>query len=453
MSSEIILDVKNVSKCYNLYSRPRDRLFQIIFGGEEKYARKFWALRDITFSVNKGACIGIIGRNGAGKSTLLQVISGIVSPTSGELSVKGKVAALLELGTGFNPEFTGKENVFLNGAILGLTQQEITNRYEEIVAFADIGDFISQPVKTYSSGMLVRLAFAVAIHVDPDILIVDEALSVGDAKFQAKCFRKFQEFRDGGKTILFVTHATEQVIRHCDYALLVENGEIIDRGDPKKVAHRYLTLLFDTNPIEKTETARNDNMHDNPTLNQENQTKDPSQPSTNELNSFLNNTDQNDKLALCPGYNNAEYRWGDGSARIIDCLICNQQHWHLNHFKSQDSITVYVKVSFERDVARPIYGLTLKTPDGVTVFGTNSRDIDIRGKFMPQKSGSTNVVSFSFSPRLTAGHYFLSLGVVEDSDSDVTPLDRRYDVIEIYITNEQRIYGIADLEMTFSEVR
>ena len=445
MSSENVLELKQISKCYRLYNKPQDRLKQMIFRGRHQYFTEFWALKDVSLTVKKGACVGIIGRNGAGKSTLLQIISNIITPTSGEMIVSGRVAALLELGTGFNPEFTGHENVFLNGSILGLTQEEIRTRYESIVSFADIGNFIHQPVKTYSSGMLVRLAFAVAIHVDPEILIVDEALSVGDAKFQAKCFRKFQDFRDQQKTILFVTHATEQVIRHCDDVYLIENGQVLDRGDPRKVTHKYLSLLFETSPVEKNE--KSDNATEVDVLDQPNDNE-----KQDELAIFLSEKVIADKVPSRPGYNKAEYRWGSRDAEILDVLLSSEKHWHINHFKASNTITIYMKVRFNRSTSQPIYGLTVKTPDGVTVYGTNSRDLNQSNPYNSQKAGDIITVSFSLSPRLTSGHYLLSLGIVEEGPEDVLPLDRRYDVFEIYITNEHRVYGIADLGMTFSKI-
>jgi lipopolysaccharide transport system ATP-binding protein len=444
MSSKPVLELNNVSKCYRLYSKPQDRLLQMLFRGRGDFYKEFWALKNVSLRVNKGACVGIVGRNGAGKSTLLQIISKIITPTTGTVSSEGRIAALLELGTGFNPDFTGKENVFLNGSILGLFQEEIRSRYESIISFADIGQFIEQPVKTYSSGMMVRLAFAVAIHVDPEVLIVDEALSVGDAKFQAKCFRKFQEFRDEGKTILFVTHATEQVIRHCDEAYLLENGEVIDHGVPKSVTHRYLSLLFDNNPISKEASdEKSDNVIP---LNSANNKE------INQLDKFTQNSSKEDKLHLCPGYNKAEYRWGNKDAEIIDCLLSSDNHWLINHFKSCDNISIYFKVYFKKDVQRPIYGLTIKTPDGVTVYGTNSRDLNKDSAFTSQKNGDVVTVRFSLNAKLASGHYLVCLGVAEELLDDVAPLDRRYDAIEIYISNDRKVYGIADLEMSFALV-
>ena len=251
MSSEndIVLSVKNVSKCFEMYEKPVHRLYQTLCAGHKKFYKEFWALKDINFEVRKGECVGIIGRNGAGKSTLLQIITGTLAPTTGEVKLKGRIAALLELGSGFNPEFTGKENVYLNGAILGLSKAEIDAKYDEIVAFADIGEFIDQPVKTYSSGMMVRLAFAVNASVDPDILIVDEALAVGDAAFQLKCATRMRNLLESGVTILFVSHDVSSVRTYCNRAIWLANGGLRQIGDVKEVTSRYLEDLFGGNNV------------------------------------------------------------------------------------------------------------------------------------------------------------------------------------------------------------
>ena len=242
--NDIVLSVRNVSKCFEMYEKPVHRLYQTLCAGKKRFYKEFWALRDINFEVRKGECIGIIGRNGAGKSTLLQIITGTLAPTTGEVNLKGRVAALLELGSGFNPEFTGKENVYLNGAILGLSKAEIDAKYDDIVAFADIGEFIDQPVKTYSSGMMVRLAFAVNASVDPDVLIVDEALAVGDAAFQLKCATRMRKLVESGVTILFVSHDVSSVRTYCNRAIWLANGGLRQIGDVKEVTSRYLEDLF-----------------------------------------------------------------------------------------------------------------------------------------------------------------------------------------------------------------
>ena len=254
--NDIVLSVKNVSKCFEMYEKPVHRLYQTLCAGKKKFYREFWALRDVSFDVRRGECVGIIGRNGAGKSTLLQIITGTLAPTSGEVKVKGRIAALLELGSGFNPEFTGRENVYLNGAILGLSKEEIDRRYDDILAFADIGDFIDQPVKTYSSGMMVRLAFAVNVFVDPEILIVDEALAVGDAEFQLKCAKRMRQLIEDRVTILFVSHDVNAVRAYCDRALWMADGNVRLLGDVKEVTSRYMEFLFGGDKIQQDGDSR-----------------------------------------------------------------------------------------------------------------------------------------------------------------------------------------------------
>jgi len=232
------IEVKGVSKCYNIYDKPRDRLLQMFYRQRRQLYREFWALNDISFTVPRGETVGIVGRNGSGKSTLLQIIAGTLTPTAGGVSTDGRVAALLELGSGFNAEFTGRENVYLNASLLGLSSSEVDERFDSIAAFADIGRFIEQPVKTYSSGMIVRLAFAVQAQIDPAILIVDEALSVGDAKFQAKCFDRLKQLKDNGTSILLVTHSSEQVVTHCSSAILLDGGNKVFEGKPRETVNR-----------------------------------------------------------------------------------------------------------------------------------------------------------------------------------------------------------------------
>lgn len=244
MSSDIAITVENLSKCYHIYDKPRDRLKQILTRGRKQYFREFWALKDVSFGVKRGETVGIVGRNGSGKSTLLQLICGTLNPTHGSVTVSGRIAALLELGSGFNPDFSGRENVYLNASVLGLTQDEINERFDSIAAFADIGEFIEQPIKTYSSGMLVRLAFAVQSQVNPDVLVVDEALAVGDEKFQRKCFARIEQLKADGTSILFVSHSGPQVIELCDKAILIERGTKIMHALPQAVVRSYQRLIY-----------------------------------------------------------------------------------------------------------------------------------------------------------------------------------------------------------------
>lgn len=242
-SDDIVISVRNLTKTYRLFGHPGDRVKQFLSLGLKRYHREFTALKDVSFDIKKGETVGIIGRNGSGKSTLLQLICGILKPTSGSVQVNGRISSLLELGAGFNPEFTGRENVYFQGALMGFTKAQMDEKFDEIAAFADIGEFIDQPVRTYSSGMFVRLAFAVAIHVEPDILVVDEALAVGDASFQAQCFKKIGLLHEAGTSLLFVSHATNQIVRHCDRAFLLEAGRMVGHGDPHTITNQYFCLF------------------------------------------------------------------------------------------------------------------------------------------------------------------------------------------------------------------
>ena len=238
MSSDSVIEVNNVSKCFNIYNTPSERLKQLLFRNIKGTHKEFWALKNISFNVYRGETVGIVGKNGSGKSTLLQIITGTLSQSTGSVKTKGRVAALLELGSGFNPDFTGRENVYMNATLLGLKKKEIDEKFNSIIEFADIGDFIDQPVKTYSSGMMVRLAFAVQAQIDPDILIVDEALAVGDAKFQARCFERLNQLKRNGTSILLVTHSTEQIVSHCSRAILINSGEIVDIDEPRVITNQ-----------------------------------------------------------------------------------------------------------------------------------------------------------------------------------------------------------------------
>jgi lipopolysaccharide transport system ATP-binding protein len=442
------ITIDRISKCYKIYQRPQDRLKQIFTGHRKKYFSEFWALHSVSFAVPQGSSLGILGKNGAGKSTLLQIIAGIITPTSGELKVRGRISALLELGTGFNAEFTGRENVYISASILGLSKLQIDERFSDIAAFADIGEFIDQPVKTYSSGMVVRLGFSVAIHVDPEILIVDEALGVGDAKFQAKCYRKIDDLRSAGATILMVSHSTEQIVRHCDRAILIERGELIEHGEPRKVANRYLDLLFGKDGDGRGPLfSAND--EDNPAAVVE--TASRSVPAAEvDASVLLQNAST---LRKRPGYNAEEYRWGNREAEIVDCVIGNGREWNTNQIETGDQLQLLLKAQFHKEIARPIYGLTVKTPDGVTIYGSNSRDWNGANEFNQRKPGDIVHIKFSLKSFFGAGHLFISLGIAEEQNGEIVPLDRRYDLIEFVVKGSGRGFGFVDCQMTVEELQ
>ena len=332
MSSDVAIRIENLCKTYRVYNRPIDRVLESVLfrSGIRKAGTRFReieALKPIDLEVRRGETVGIIGRNGSGKSTLLQIISGTLYPTTGKVEVNGRLSALLELGAGFNPNFSGRENAYLNGSIVGFSRSEMASRFDDILEFSGIGDFIDQPVKTYSSGMYIRLAFAVAIHLDPDILVVDEALSVGDVRFQNKCFRKLRELKERGTTTLFVTHSSDLIVRHCDRAVLLEKGQMHSSGDPGNVVNEYLNLLFN---------------------NDEGRVK--SINSTGAKISYDKDglvTDRSiDGCSLRPFYNTAEYRWGDQRGQIQDYVLLVNGKPSRTMCNSGDRIDILLRIIF-----------------------------------------------------------------------------------------------------------
>lgn len=435
MSSEPVISLQQLSKVYRVYKRPIDRVLESILHrtGIRKSGTRFReieALKPIDFDINPGETVGIIGQNGSGKSTLLQIISGTLYPTSGSVEVNGRLSALLELGAGFNPNFSGRENAYLNGSIMGFSRAEMANRFDDILAFSGIGDFIDQPVKTYSSGMYVRLAFAVAIHMDPDILVVDEALSVGDVRFQNKCFRKLRELKARGTTTLFVTHSSDLIVRHCDRAILLEKGAVHSTGDPADVVNEYLNLLFNNEEGQVALISTTGN-----TL------------SYDENGLF---TDRGiDGCRLRPFYNAAEYRWGDQRGQIQDYVLLINDESSGTMCRSGDRIDLLLRVIYKDEVNNPILGLTLKTSDGITVYGANTRDR--RLEVPAGKAGSELLIRYSFVINLVGGDYFISLGLADDDEQkDNLAVDRRYDLIHLQVRAEQTDFGISALNMAIS---
>src|SRR5262249_9412195 len=373
-----VLTVQNVSKMYRIYDRPTDRLKQMLFGRlGRSYGREFWALRDVSFELKKGETVGIIGRNGSGKSTLLQVLAGTRAPTEGVVAIDGRVTALLELGTGFNPEFSGRENVFMTGAILGLTSTEMERRFDEIAAFADIGDFIDQPVKVYSSGMFVRLAFAVQACVDPDILIVDEALSVGDIFFQQKCAKRFQDLMNTGTSILLVTHDTQAIARLCNWAILLTDGRTEASGDPKSVLERYtassygswITAAPGTFPQGGQEQA---------------EATTPLRPIP----------------AQAP-------RFGEGGCRVTGVALSARDGRLRDIVEQGEEIRVLVEFDCARGDIAPNVGFQIQDRLGNIIFGTNT--FMLSRPMAPPSAGAALRVSFVMPALLGVGEYTLSV--------------------------------------------
>ena len=412
------LKIDNVCKSYNIYKNQFQKLAKLsrdVFGlKDSSTVKKFHALKGISFEAQRGESIGILGRNGAGKSTLLQIICGTLTPTSGKIEVHGRLSALLELGAGFNPEFTGRENVYINAAILGLTKKELEERFDSILDFADIGDFIEQPVKNYSSGMFMRLAFAIASSVDPDILIIDEALAVGDVRFQSKCFRRINELKSKGTTVLLVTHSTEQVTRHCDRAVLIEQGEMLAIGESSIIANKYLELLFGKN-------------------------EEP--PKLTALGASFERRELSDAIY----YNNHEHRWGNRQAQIINFDIQQGEKRNPIIFDNHADLVFGFEVEFFESFLNVIIGFTLKSVDGITIFGTNTRASVDDALLKSVSAGQIIQCAFRLKPELCTGDYVISLGVVTEINDEIVPIERRYDAINIRVESKTKSYGVVDL--------
>lgn len=424
MFSEEAIKIENLSKCYQIYDKPSDRLKQMLMRGHKQYYREFWALKDVSFSINKGETVGIIGRNGSGKSTLLQLICGTLSPTSGNVETKGRIAALLELGSGFNPEFSGRENVYMNASILGLEHDEIDAKFNSIAAFADIGQFINQPVKTYSSGMLVRLSFAVAVAVDPEILIVDEALSVGDELFQRKCYARIEAIRDAGATILFVSHSGSAVVQLCDRAVLLDGGEKIATGEPKQIYGLYQKLLYA--PDEKRALIRqqiNSDLNDeNSDLEHEGVAGGQGQERTVDVSNQRDTSEKFDPN-LIP---TSTIEYESKGATVRDPQITTLDGKRVNLLVRGRRYRYVFYVDFAKTVRFVRFGMLIKTKSGVDLGGFSSAPV--KEKTVPKiEAGSTYKVTFEFRCSLTVGVYFLNSGVSCEINGEMTHLHRILD--------------------------
>lgn len=412
--------VQNITKCYETYQKPIHRLWQS-FAPKKQFYQEFWALKGVDLTVYKGETVGIVGKNGSGKSTLLQVITGILQPTSGDCKTNGRISALLELGAGFNPDFTGLENARLNASIMGLTRDEFHQKLPDIVDFCGLGDFLHRPVKTYSSGMFVRLAFAVAINMNPDILIVDEALAVGDVRFQRKCFRRIDQLKEQGVSILFVTHSTDSVLQYCDRAIMLDDGELKLTGSPKQVVQAYLEMMFESDVDVKASTTVNPDDYS--------VDFDPTQ----------------DNCVAHPSYNANEERWGDGRAKICHYEVFQNGAPTKGLVQRGDNLRIRMSVLFENDVNELIYGITVKTNDGNAVYGTNSRLVGSLPTH--QKAGDLVSIEYELTLNLLSGDYFVSLGVAQEHESkDAIPVDRRYDMIHLHVSETQDSFGYAALD-------
>lgn len=411
--SDIAIKVQNISKMYKLYDRPVDRMKESLGLTRKIVHKEHYALNNVSFEVKRGETVGIIGTNGSGKSTILKIITGVLNPTGGELEVNGRISALLELGAGFNMEYTGIENIYLNGTMMGFSKAEIDNKLDNIIGFADIGDFINQPVKTYSSGMFVRLAFAVAINIEPEILIVDEALSVGDVFFQTKCYRKFEEFKKEGKTILFVSHDLGSIGKYCDRVVLLNNGEKVEEGKPREIIDMYKKILvnqFETEELDEEvedEAVQIDNWKKNIMLNP----------------------------------NKIEY--GNKMAEIIDFCTIDDSGKINNILMKNSQCKIKMKVKFNAKIEDPIFAFTIKDLKGTDITGTNTMAEKINTGVVDK--GDIREITFTQDMNLQGSEYLLSLGCTGFKDGEFTVYHRLYDITNITVVSEKNSIGYYDM--------
>lgn len=435
-----VIKLDNIGKVYRMYPRPLYRVAEAFLPlGGKKYHQEFHALTDISLAIGRGQTVGIIGKNGSGKSTLLQIVCGILQPTDGNVFVDGRISALLELGAGFNPQFTGRENVYLNCSIMGLKRNEIDACFDDIVSFADIGVFIDQPVKTYSSGMYVRLAFAVAINVKPDILVVDEALSVGDTLFQAKCFAKFKQFQEQGVTILFVTHSMDLIIRYCSSAYLLEKGKLVTSGAPKDVVDRYNRLLVARSSATDGEGAFSgagpDSGHG---VDAGRDTKTRKQ----QLAELMQASQQHFKL------NPDESRYGNGKAEIADVGIYAPDQTSQQSLVQGEFYLFRMDVRLHEAIEDPIYAFTIKDVKGFDISGTNTLYHEIETGLV--EAGEVIRISFEHKITLNPGGYLLSFGCAGFENGEYVVYDRRYDLVSFDVISNRSGVGIFDLDSSIT---
>ena len=416
MCSDIAIKVDNLSKCYHIYDNPRDRLMQMLMRGKKQYYREFWALKDISFEIKKGETLGIIGRNGSGKSTLLQIICGTLHPSAGEIEVNGRVAALLELGSGFNPEFTGRENVFMNGSVLGLSRQEIDAKFAEIEAFADIGEFIDQPVKTYSSGMMVRLAFAVIAHVNADILVIDEALAVGDAFFTQKCMRFLREFMKTG-TVLFVSHDTGSVKNLCNRAIWLEKGNMLQDGPPKEVCELYLQAFYEALQGKSSTTTLKAIKN-----------QDTGRALKDQRLQFINASNLRNDLKIFE-FDQTSASFGKGGAQITGVEFLDKEGLPLTWVVGGEQVTLRVYAIAHTVLDAPIIGFTVKDSLGQALFGDNTYLSHVESPLFCDK-GNEIQAEFTFQmPILPAGNYSVSVAIANGSQDEHVQHHWIYDAV------------------------
>ncbi|HBZ48279.1 lipopolysaccharide transport system ATP-binding protein [Stenotrophomonas rhizophila] len=422
-----MLKLDNVGKAYRHWSSEWLRAASW-FGLPVEPTEEHWIIRNVNLTISPGEAVGVVGRNGAGKSTLLKLITGTTQPTEGSVVRGGRIAAILELGMGFNPDLTGRQNCFHSAGLMGYSQQQIEAMMPSIEAFAEVGEYFDEPVRTYSSGMQVRVAFAVATAFRPDILIVDEALSVGDAYFQAKCFKRVQEFKEQGTTLILVSHSVGDIVKHCDRVIFIKDGGVHADGPSREISNLYLDELFGRKP-------------GNPVVAQDGPSTSPESMGAG----------TEDRFHTRRGYNKGEHRWGQGGARIIDYAVVSRGEENPARLDSGARTEFMMKIVFDQDVESAVPGILIKTLEGLFLYGTNSFLAGNGAVVVSAKAGDVMVCSFQLPMNVNEGHYMVSLGISSgDPLSELTPLDRRYDSILLDVSRPMQFWGIVDLNAEFS---
>lgn len=412
MKKKIAIRVKDLDKIYKLYDKPSDRMKEALGFSKKKKYKEHHALNKVNLTIHQGETVGIIGTNGSGKSTILKIITGVLNPSAGEVTVNGRISALLELGAGFNMEYNGIENIYLNGTMIGFSEEEIEAKMDAILEFADIGDYVYQPVKTYSSGMFVRLAFAVAINIEPEILIVDEALSVGDVFFQAKCYHKFEEFKQMGKTILFVSHDLSSISKYCDRVVLLNQGVKLGEGTPREMIDAYKRVLVGQYEIRGEEDE-----------------------------SLLDDKDV--AAAAKMGVNPELLEYGTNAAKITEYYITDEKGVHTTAVIKGQEFSIHMKVDFMEDVPAPIFAFTIKNIKGTEITGTNTM---VEKAFLePVRAGAKKEAVFTQKMSLQGGEYLLSLGVTGYERDKFEVYHRLYDVLNLTVISDKDTVGFYDM--------
>ncbi len=430
------IEVRDVVKIYKLYDKPRDRMKEAFGFGKKQVHKLHYALNGVNMNIYKGETVGIIGTNGSGKSTILKIITGVLTPTSGEVRVDGRISALLELGAGFNQEYNGIENVYLNGTMMGFSEREIDEKLPDILEFADIGDYVYQPVKTYSSGMFVRLAFAVAINIEPEILIVDEALSVGDVFFQAKCYHKFEEFKKMGKTIVFVSHDLSSISKYCDRVFLLNKGTLLGEGSPKEMIDAYKRVLV--GQYEVPDKQENNDLLQDPELRKATELY-RREGKAGDAEATAQEKDFNTQ-----GKNPSTLEYGTKQAKITEYYVTDDRGIKTTAVIKGGEFTLHMRVKFAEHIPAPIFAFSLKNAIGTEITGTNSM---IEKAFLESgEPGQIKDVTFTQRMNLQGGEYLISMGVTGYNGDTFEVYHRLYDALNITVVSDKDTVGYYDME-------